>query len=628
MSPLLMFVGIPRRFKRYGGDRIISLLGNRSYAGRTSSELAGIVLQRRTLARLSGAVQHAAKSNSGNNERAHSLKQGYIRSEPLPVSTRDELAFQQHGQNQGEVLIAPRRAKQALVFHKSELPHFYRPELSEEQKHVLNKVLQGESVFFTGSAGTGKSVLLRAIIEALGGPSDSIAVTASTGIAAAHIGGQTLHSFAGAGLGHGDLNKLIKRIKQDPAARARWMKAKVLIIDEVSMVDATWFDQLEEIARKVRGKWKRPFGGIQLVICGDFFQLPPVRDSDRFDAPASFVFDSYSWDICVKTKVMLTQVFRQKDPRLVKMLNDARIGVVTDESAQILKALARPVFYDDGIGPTELYPLRYEADSANRRQLMRLPGEARTFYAYDKHGKDDDDNAVNPERAALLFSRMIVPKSLPLKVGAQVMCLRNVRICGLVNGSIGRVVDFMKPAQVRTYSENNPEWSIIGSIAKPSNAGEHASPGDTPVPGRRTQSAAANEFYENQEWPLVQYMNGQCVLMTPTNFTVETPKGAVEVERLQVPLVLAWALTVHKSQGQTLERVKINLQRTFETGQAYVALSRCTSLDTLEVYGFDRERSVQAHPRVQQWALTLTTLNSFTQPTSSSRPARLSTARG
>ncbi|CAE6440896.1 unnamed protein product [Rhizoctonia solani] len=625
MSPSFMLVGIPRQFKRYGSDRFISLLGNRSYAERTVSELAGIVSQRRNLARFSGAVQHVAKSNSGSYQEAHAWKQGQIRSEPMTGSARGPLAIQQHGQNQGDALVAPRRAKQALVFHKSELPRFLRPELSEEQKYVLNKVLEGESLFFTGSAGTGKSVLLRAIIEALGGPSDSIAVTASTGIAAAHIGGQTLHSFAGVGLGHGDLNKLIQRIKQDPEARARWLKVKVLIIDEVSMVDATWFDQLEEIARKLKRKYKQPFGGIQLVICGDFFQLPPVRDLNRFDAPASFVFDSHSWDICVRTKVMLTQVFRQKDPRLVKMLNDARIGVVTDESAQILKSLARPVFYDDGIGPTELYPRRYEADYANRRHLMSLPGEVHTFYAYDKLGKDDDENAVEPGRAALLFARMIVPKRLPLKVGAQVMCLRNVRIRGLVNGSIGRVVGFMKPAQAREFSESNPEWSIIGSITKPSSEEGDASPGDTAVAGHRIRTAAANEFYENQEWPLVQYMNGQCALMTPTNFTVETPNGAMEVMRLQVPLVLAWALTVHKSQGQTLERVKINLQRTFEKGQAYVALSRCTSLDTLEVYGFDRERSVQAHPRVQQWALTLTTLNSFAQPTSSS--AHLSATR-
>ncbi|KAH7318844.1 hypothetical protein B0J17DRAFT_301489 [Rhizoctonia solani] len=121
---------------------------------------------------------------------------------------------------------------------------------------------------------------------------------------------------------------------------------------------------------------------------------------------------------------MLTQVFRQKDPKLVKMLNDARAGVVTDESAELLKTLARPVHYEDGIGPTEIYPRRYEADGANRKQLMKLPGEIRTFHAYDRRGKDGDDNSIDPERAALLFSRMIVPKSLPLKVGAQVMCLR------------------------------------------------------------------------------------------------------------------------------------------------------------------------------------------------------------
>ncbi|CAE6438404.1 unnamed protein product [Rhizoctonia solani] len=626
MPPSLMLVGISSHIKRHSINRSVSVLGSSLggsstlHGAKISRSSLGPVLHRRFLGRFSGALQYAVKPNAGRIKRAPAFNSDHLRSKPIPVLTRDELAVQQQVTG-ADVLVAPRRSHRAVIFHKPNYPQFFQPELSEEQRHVLNMVLRGESVFFTGSAGTGKSVLLRAIIEALGGPSDQVAVTASTGIAAVHIGGQTLHSFAGVGLGHGDIGKLVRRIKQDSFALARWIRAKVLIIDEVSMVDATWFDQLEQIARRIRGKRTLPFGGMQLVICGDFFQLPPVRDNDRIDAPASFVFDSYSWDSCIKTKVMLTQVFRQKDPKLVKMLNDARVGVVTDESAELLKALARPVHYDDGIGPTEVYPRRFEADQANRKQLISLPGEIRTFHAYDKRGKDGEDYTVDPERAALLFSRMIVPKSLPLKARR---CPGDVPTgMSFITGTVGRVVDFMKPSQVRTYSENNPQWSIVGSIRPPSNEDGNTSAGDTPIPGRTIRTRGAHEVFENVEWPLVQFMDGQCVLMTPTYFTVETRTGAIEVQRLQIPLVLAWALTVHKSQGQTLERVKIDLRRTFESGQAYVALSRCTSLDTLEVYGFDRERSVKAHPRVQQWVKTLKTLNSFAQPPSHSSSAPL-----
>ncbi|ELU39249.1 PIF1 domain-containing protein [Rhizoctonia solani AG-1 IA] len=285
---------------------------------------------------------------------------------------------------------------------------------------------------------------------------------------------------------------------------------------------------------------------------------------------------------------------------LVKMLNDARVGIVTDESARLLRSLSRPVHYEDGIGPTELYPRRFEADQANRKQLLALPGERRVYSAYDAYGKGDDGEDIDPERAAKLFAGMIVPKLLPLK---------NINQKGLVNGSVGRVVDFMTPGQARTYAESKDRWSIVTSIKEPKSPNKtEVSTVDTRVPGRATQSAWSSEFYEQMEWPLVQFTDGQCVLMGPTNFTVETREGTMEIQRLQV----------HKSQGQTLERVKISLHRTFEKGQAYVALSRCTSLETLEVYGFDRERSVQAHPRVQQWVKTLTTLNRFISPASGS----------
>ena len=187
--------------------------------------------------------------------------------------------------------------------------------LSDEQRSVLNLVAeQKKSVFFTGSAGTGKSVLLREIIKVLRDKykrePDRVAVTASTGLAACNVGGVTLHSFAGIGLGKEAVPELVKKIKRNAKAKQRWLRTKVLIIDEISMVDGDLFDKLEAIARAIRNNG-RPFGGIQLVITGDFFQLPPVPDYGRV---SKFSFDAATWNTSIEHTIGLTQVFRQKDP--------------------------------------------------------------------------------------------------------------------------------------------------------------------------------------------------------------------------------------------------------------------------------------------------------------------------
>ncbi len=187
--------------------------------------------------------------------------------------------------------------------------------LSEEQKKIMNLVTEErKSVFFTGSAGTGKSVLLREIIKNLRikhqTQPDRVAVTASTGLAACNINGVTLHSFAGIGLGKEDVPELVKKVKRNQKAKSRWLRTKILIIDEISMVDGDLFDKLENIARIIRNNG-RPFGGIQLVITGDFFQLPPVPDYGKV---AKFSFDAATWNTSIEHTIGLTQVFRQKDP--------------------------------------------------------------------------------------------------------------------------------------------------------------------------------------------------------------------------------------------------------------------------------------------------------------------------
>jgi ATP-dependent DNA helicase PIF1 len=227
--------------------------------------------------------------------------------------------------------------------------------LSEEQKKIVSMVVnQNKSVFFTGSAGTGKSVLMREIIRRLREKykteADRVAVTASTGLAACNIEGVTLHSFAGIGLGKENAPELVKKVRKNAKAKTRWQRTKVLIIDEVSMVDGTLFDKLEQIARTVRGISK-PFGGIQLVVTGDFFQLPPVPEGNRV---ATFSFDAGNWNTCIEHTILLTHIFRQRDPGFANMLNEMRVGKLTPKSIEAFKALSRPLHFMDDFEATEL----------------------------------------------------------------------------------------------------------------------------------------------------------------------------------------------------------------------------------------------------------------------------------
>lgn len=243
----------------------------------------------------------------------------------------------------------------AALVRKSSITQVPTTFLSEEQKGIVKAVIDdGKSVFFTGSAGTGKSVLMRHIIAKLRDKykrePDKVAVTASTGLAACHIEGITLHSFAGVGLGKETAPELVKKIKKNAKSKGRWQRAKVLIIDEVSMVDGDLYDKLEHIARAIKNNG-RPFGGIQLVVTGDFFQLPPVPDRNKI---AKFAFDAATWNTSIEHTILLTHVFRQKDPIFANMLNEMRLGKLNPTSIKAFRDLSRPLHYDDEISATEL----------------------------------------------------------------------------------------------------------------------------------------------------------------------------------------------------------------------------------------------------------------------------------
>lgn len=494
------------------------------------------------------------------------------------------------------------------------------PFLSLEQREVLRKVLDGRSIFFTGSAGTGKSVLLREIIKCLknrhtkpnyfknipGNRTDdasAVAVTASTGLAACNIGGITLHSFAGIGLGKEDADKLVKKVKRNRKNMRKWRTVKVLIVDEVSMIDGELFDKLEYVARKVRRK-ETPFGGIQLVLTGDFFQLPPVPDKDR---GARFAFEAETWSAVVTETYQLCKVFRQKDNTFSTILNEMRLGRITPETVRTFQERSKPLTGTGEIEATELFPKKADVERANNKRLKALKGDKVVYEAVDIY-KDDFLKERN------LLDNMIAPKVLTVKEGAQVMSIKNIDET-LVNGSVGTVVGFMDENTYHrlmgfdeddedSQSYSDDETTIFGKKPKSFRSLEDSLMRKLSAVDE-LQSAAT---HKGRNYPVVrfQYPDGTFreVLLSPEKWTIEDYDGKVLASREQVPLILAWALSIHKAQGQTLQYVKVDLNHAFEKGQAYVALSRATSLDGLQVHGFS-ESKVMVHPKVINFYNTL-----------------------
>lgn len=466
--------------------------------------------------------------------------------------------------------------------------------LSPEQEQVVKLVMEKKkSVFFTGPAGTGKSVLMRAIIAEmkkkwLRDP-ERLSVTASTGLAACNIGGMTLHSFAGIGLGKEDVPTLVKKIRRNPKAKNRWLRTSVLIVDEISMVDGDLFDKLAAISRTIRNNG-RPWGGIQLIITGDFFQLPPVPDKAKKEA--KFAFEAATWNTSIDHTIGLTQVFRQRDPDFANMLNEMRLGRVSEQTVQTFKSLSRPLQFNDDFEATELFPLRSEVDRSNEMRLRHLPGEIHRFDAAD---------TGEPSVREKLLENMMAPKSIELKKGAQVMLIKNLDET-LVNGSLGKIRGFMSESMFEATighdgidsDDETRSKKIIKSFSRDSNA-----------------------LKDMKEYPLVQFTGSdgsqRTMLMLPEDWKVELPNGEVQAQRRQLPLILAWALSIHKAQGQTLERVKVDLGKVFEKGQAYVALSRATTKQGLQVLKFDKNK-VMAHPRVISFYNKLYSADSAMKP--------------
>lgn len=420
--------------------------------------------------------------------------------------------------------------------------------MDEDQQRAVDLALSGKSFFLTGAGGTGKSYTIRLIIEALNKANRDVSLTAMTGCAALLLGrgAKTLHSWAGIGLGKEPVDVILQKLRKSFKAKKGWQSADTLIIDEVSMMTPDLFDKLDVIGRSIL-RTDKPFGGIQIIAVGDMYQLPPVNKENN---GSFFVFESQTWKEVMKDAVVLQKIHRQSDPVFLKILDEARAGKLSQESIQILDKRKTNEWKKLEIKPTLLFTKRADVDQINIAQLQKCEGEDRVFRARTNRTQKylvshTVDQVTEYAVDKMDKSGAYVPE-LTLRKGAQVMLLSNKYIdFGLVNGSRGVVEGF------------------TDGLAK---------------------------------YPMVKFKNGEVLTIDPHTWASEEVEG---LERQQIPLRLAYAITIHKAQGATLDCALIDIgKNTFEYGQAYVALSRVKSLDSLYIWDLDPS-AFRVHPKVE-----------------------------
>lgn len=382
-------------------------------------------------------------------------------------------------------------------------------------------MLSGESVLLTGPAGAGKTFVLNQFIQLVKADGKHVSVTATTGLAATHLGGTTIHSWSGIGI----LDELPGGFADHVSKGRREIieKTDVLIIDEISMLHDFRLDMVDEACRLVRKRVDEPFGGIQVIMSGDFFQLPPInRGNSR---AGGFVVNSKVWQELDPVICYLEEQHRQSDEKLLDILNSLRSGELRRHHAEaLLERINEEPAWNEEL--TELHTVNVDVDTINEARLDELGGDE-LLYTQVTTGAG---NYVESLQRSVL-----APANLRLKKGALVMAVKNAPDRKYANGSIGTVIDF------------------------------------EPV----------------TEYPIVEFRNGRVVNMTPDSWELrDGDKKRAGIT--QIPLRLAWAITVHKSQGMTLDAAKIDLRKAFVEGMGYVALSRVKSLNTLYLHGINQ----------------------------------------
>ena len=438
-------------------------------------------------------------------------------------------------------------------------------ELSVEQQRILDLYKQGKNIFITGPGGSGKSECIRHIYQYAKAKHIKIHVTALTGCAAILLScnATTLHRWAGLGLAQGDVNTLYKKICESDYKLKNWKHTQTLIIDEVSMMSKKLFEMLNELGKRIR-HCDLPFGGIQIIFSGDFYQLPPVGDKDDIET-SQFCFESEEWPRVFpeNQQILLTRIYRQQDDTYATMLQQIRHGAIKKSTYERLLQNVGKTCPDD-VQPTKLFPRKYSVDALNQSKMASMPHKEEYTFAIKTH--DDLPLLTRKEYVArsrfsktecdieleYLKSNLLCEQVLRLKVGAQVMC-----ICNIEEGD---------------NKEEKEEKESKGSKRK----GLLLSNGSQGVVVRIDVSGL----------PVVKFnKEGKEMVMSYHVWRSEKIPG---VGVSQIPLILSWAITIHKAQGMTLEMAEIDAGNgIFECGQTYVALPRVKSLEGLYLASFD-----------------------------------------
>jgi len=403
------------------------------------------------------------------------------------------------------------------------------------QGEALAILTTGANVFLTGEPGSGKTHTVNAYVKWLHERGVEPSITASTGIAATHIGGLTIHAWSGIGV----LERLtpydLDRIQNTERVAKRIRATHILIIDEISMLSANTLDMVEQVCRAVRNP-EKPFGGLQVVFVGDFFQLPPIsRESKR----AQFAFDAAAWEAANPLICYLSEQHRQEDSAFLDLLTAIRNESVQSHHRELLAGRqvdGEVVIDDDANAPvTRLYTHNAAVDRMNDAALAAVEGRTERFTMTSKGA---------PHLIESLKRGCLSPETLVLKEGARVMFTKNDPMARYANGTLGNVVGF----------------------------------------------SAVHKY------PTVELMNGEEIVAEPAEWKMEDG-GKTLATITQVPLRLAWAITVHKSQGMSLDAATVDLSMAFEYGQGYVALSRVRTLEGLSLYGMN-DRALMVHPEI------------------------------
>jgi len=389
------------------------------------------------------------------------------------------------------------------------------------QEYALDLLKLGHNVYLTGAAGSGKTYVLNQYIDYLKTHKVGVGVTASTGIAATHLNGMTIHSWSGLGVKDALTQKDIKGMMVRKHMRDKFSNTKVLIIDEISMLHGYRLDMVDKVCRAFMHR-DIPFGGLQIIMCGDFFQLPPVTRSKEEDG--GFAYESKVWNEMDLKVCYLTEQHRQSEDGILTILNDIRTAGASEDTLELLRSRYRKEV--EGFDtPTKLYTHNVDVDSINLQALRTLEGKEHVYTT---------ETSGIPELCEVIKKSCLAPEHLILKKGATVMFVKNNYDKGYVNGTVGTVIDF----ETKT------------------------------------------------NFPIVLTKDNREIVASPENWMIQE-EHITKALISQVPLRLAWAITIHKSQGMSLDAAEVDLSKSFVTGMGYVALSRVRTLSGMKLTGFN-----------------------------------------